>query len=84
MSPVIARLAVLSLNHTKCTCHRHVCNTGPHSFLRLFCCLQQGHFLLEDPNLLKHELALKEEAFATKKDVVLAAEERSLPAQQVG
>jgi hypothetical protein len=45
--------------------------------------LQQGHFLLEDPERLAYELALKEEAFSTKKDVVLAAEERSLPAQQV-
>jgi hypothetical protein len=45
--------------------------------------LQQGHFLLEDPQELAHELALKDEAMATKPHVVFAAEERSLPAQQV-
>lgn len=46
--------------------------------------LQQGHFLLEDPQQLAIELALKDEAMATKPHVVFAAEERSLPAQQVG
>eukprot|EP00878_Enallax_costatus_P012408 GHUV01012959.1.p1 GENE.GHUV01012959.1~~GHUV01012959.1.p1 ORF type:complete len:268 (+),score=57.85 GHUV01012959.1:431-1234(+) len=43
---------------------------------------EQGHFLLEDPDRLAYELSLKEDAFATKRDVVVAAEERSLPAQQ--
>lgn len=49
----------------------------------LLSCLQQGHFLLVDPDRLSYELSLKEEAFATKRDVVVAAEERSLPAQEV-
>lgn len=44
---------------------------------------QQGHFLLVDPNRIDEELTLKEEALATKRDVVFAAEEGSLPAQQV-
>ncbi|WIA12077.1 hypothetical protein OEZ85_012154 [Tetradesmus obliquus] len=43
---------------------------------------EQGHFLLVDPQQLATELALKEEAMATKPHVVFAAEERSLPAQQ--
>jgi hypothetical protein len=46
-------------------------------------CLQQGHFLLEDPDRIAAELALKDEALARNRGVVFAAEERSLPAQQV-
>jgi hypothetical protein len=57
--------------------------TGDLSMLLLLLLLQQGHFLLEDPQELAHELALKDEAMATKPHVVFAAEECSLPAQQV-
>lgn len=51
--------------------------------LLMHVCLQQGHFLLEDPDRIAAELALKDEALARNRGVVFAAEERSLPAQQV-